>query len=68
MMNYHTPVLLNECLDALSISLNGIYVDATFGGGGHSKAILDSNKTIKLYSFDQDKDSLQNAIKLQKDY
>ena len=40
-MSYHSPVLLQECLDALNIKTDGLYVDATFGGGGHSKAILD---------------------------
>lgn len=53
--------MLNECLQALEIKSEGIYVDVTFGGGGHSKAILEQLKGGKLYSFDQDKDALQNA-------
>ncbi|MCD4818229.1 MAG: 16S rRNA (cytosine(1402)-N(4))-methyltransferase RsmH [Candidatus Cloacimonetes bacterium] len=68
MIKYHTPVLLNECLNALNIKNKGIYVDTTFGGGGHSRAILDSNPSIRLFSFDQDNDSIENAIKLQNDF
>ena len=40
-MSYHNPVMLKECINGLNIKPNGVYVDATFGGGGHSKAILD---------------------------
>lgn len=61
MSSYHKPVMLSECLQALEIKSEGIYVDVTFGGGGHSKAILEHLKGGKLYSFDQDKDALQNA-------
>lgn len=60
---YHIPALLPETLDALDIKSNGIYVDATFGGGGHSRAIveqLDSNG--HLYSFDQDEDAVKRAF------
>lgn len=54
---YHVPVMLNETLDALDIQPNGIYVDVTFGGGGHSNAILQRlGKEGHLYSFDQDTD------------
>ncbi len=58
---YHVPVLLNEVIDGLSIQPDGIYVDCTFGGGGHSKAILAklSNKG-KLVAFDQDDDARKN--------
>ena len=59
--NYHTPVLLNECIDGLSIQPGGIYVDCTFGGGGHSLAILQQlNEKGKLFVFDQDEDARKN--------
>ncbi len=52
---YHNPVLLNECIDGLNINPDGIYVDVTFGGGGHSRAIFEKlNPTGTLISFDQD--------------
>jgi 16S rRNA (cytosine1402-N4)-methyltransferase len=58
---YHTPVLLNETVDALKIAPDGIYVDCTFGGGGHSKAILEKlNQNGKLIVFDQDEDAKRN--------
>jgi 16S rRNA (cytosine1402-N4)-methyltransferase len=60
--NYHLSVLLNECISNLAIKKDGIYVDATFGGGGHSKAILDAlGPKGKLIAFDQDRDALQNV-------
>ncbi len=61
---YHDPVLLTECLDALDIKPGGTYVDVTFGGGGHSRAILErlgSHSTGKLLAFDQDADARANA-------
>lgn len=60
---YHIPVLLNECMNYLNILPDGIYVDATYGGGGHARAILQrlSDKG-KLFAFDQDKDAQQNII------
>jgi len=62
-MNYHEPVLLKESIDGLQISNDGIYVDVTFGGGGHSKEILRRlGDNGKLIAFDQDKDSLNNSI------
>ena len=61
-MNYHNPVMLKECINGLNIKPNGVYVDATFGGGGHSKAILDNLSGGKLYSFDQDLDVNQNLL------
>lgn len=62
-MSYHNPVLLNESVDALDIKENGIYVDVTFGGGGHSKEILSRlGKNGKLFAFDQDPDALNNSI------
>jgi len=54
--DYHIPVMLNECIDALNISPDGFYVDATYGGGGHSAAILNNLTSGKLYAFDQDED------------
>ena len=70
---YHIPAMLHETIEGLAIKPNGVYVDVTFGGGGHSRAILhklhefdDLRLKIEdsghLYSFDQDKDALQNAI------
>ena len=64
MMNsYHAPVMLDECIEGLNINPDGIYVDVTFGGGGHSKAILNqlSEKGVLLV-FDQDVDALDNKI------
>ncbi len=58
---YHVPVMLTECLEGLAIKPNGIYVDVTFGGGGHSKAILEKLTTGKLFGFDQDPDAVKNA-------
>lgn len=59
---YHKPVLLQESIELLSINPEGIYVDVTFGGGGHSKAILEKLTTGRLIAFDQDKDALTNSI------
>ena len=62
-MDYHNPVLLKETVDGLAIKEDGIYVDVTFGGGGHSKEILSRlGENGKLYAFDQDKDALKNKI------
>lgn len=61
---YHIPALLPQCLDALDIHPGGVYVDCTFGGGGHSRAILerlDAAQGGHLYGFDQDRDALANA-------
>ena len=59
---YHVPVMLNEVIEGLNIHPSGIYVDCTFGGGGHSKAILDKlNKEGKLIAFDQDEDAKKNV-------
>ena len=58
---YHVPVMLQEVIEGLKIIPSGIYVDCTFGGGGHSKAILDKlNKEGKLIAFDQDEDAKKN--------
>lgn len=62
-MTYHTPVLLHESADGLKIKPEGIYVDATFGGGGHSAEILKRLTTGRLIAFDQDEDAERNVIK-----
>lgn len=62
-MSYHNPVLLKECIAGLNIKPDGVYVDVTFGGGGHSKAILQQlNEKGKLYAFDQDIDAQKNVL------
>lgn len=59
---YHIPVMLQQSIDGLNIKPDGIYIDATFGGGGHARAILDKLDNGHLYAFDQDKDAKANAI------
>lgn len=59
-MDYHKPVLLHQCIELLKIDPEGIYVDATFGGGGHSREILKRLKGGHLYAFDQDPDAQAN--------
>lgn len=62
-MAYHIPALLNESIDGLGIRPSGVYVDVTFGGGGHSREILRRlNKNGRLIAFDQDEDAILNAI------
>jgi len=62
-MNYHSPVLLKDSVDALTIKEDGVYVDVTFGGGGHSKEILSRlGEKGKLFAFDQDSDAKRNKI------
>jgi 16S rRNA (cytosine1402-N4)-methyltransferase len=62
-MEYHNPVLLKETVDGLNIQPDGIYVDVTFGGGGHSREIMSRlGEKGKLFAFDQDLDALNNAI------
>ena len=61
-MEYHNPVLLNECIEGLNIKPTGIYVDVTFGGGGHSKLILKNLKGGKLFAFDQDENAHKNTL------
>jgi 16S rRNA (cytosine1402-N4)-methyltransferase len=62
-MEYHNPVLLKETVNGLNIKRDGIYVDVTFGGGGHSKEILNQlGSEGKLFAFDQDQDALLNSI------
>jgi 16S rRNA (cytosine1402-N4)-methyltransferase len=62
-MLYHNPVLLKESVDGLDIKPDGIYVDVTFGGGGHSREIMSRlSSKGRLYAFDQDEDALANSI------
>lgn len=62
-MEYHNPVLLDESVGGLAIKKNGVYVDVTFGGGGHSRKILQHlGPEGKLFAFDQDKDALSNSV------
>ena len=64
---YHVPVLLNESVDGLNIKPGGVYVDVTFGGGGHSREILSRlDATARLFSFDQDADAEQNVFTSEK--
>ncbi len=60
---YHQPVMLAECMDGLAIHPDGVYVDVTFGGGGHSRAILERlGEGGRLYAFDRDSDAIANGI------
>jgi 16S rRNA (cytosine1402-N4)-methyltransferase len=62
-MDYHNPVLLNDTVEGLNIKEDGVYVDVTFGGGGHSRKIIESlGPKGRLIAFDQDKDALLNTI------
>ena len=58
---YHIPAMLKQTIEGLAIKFDGVYADVTFGGGGHSRAILEAGAG-HLYSFDQDQDALSNAI------
>ncbi len=61
MTNYHIPVMLQECIEGLAIDPDGVYVDVTFGGGGHSREILKHlSEKGRLIAFDQDKDASEN--------
>lgn len=62
MSNYHLPVMLNECLEGLNINPGGTYVDVTFGGGGHSRALLERLQAGRIIAFDQDDDAQTNAL------
>jgi len=66
MIEYHKPVLLHESIEGLNISSDGVYVDLTYGSGGHSKEILKKIKGGKLIAFDQDSDAIKNAVKSKK--
>lgn len=62
-MDYHLPVMLNECIEGLNLRPDGTYVDVTYGGGGHSRAIMQQlGAEGRLLAFDQDADALANAI------
>ncbi len=63
-MSYHQPVMLTECIKALNIQPEGTYIDVTFGGGGHSLAILEHVKGGRLIAFDQDDDARREAEKI----
>jgi 16S rRNA (cytosine1402-N4)-methyltransferase len=65
MSGYHRPVMLDQCIEALNIKPDGIYVDATFGGGGHSIRILEHLTGGRLIAFDQDDDARMEAEKIQ---
>lgn len=64
MSEYHVPVLAHECVDYLNLRPGGIYVDVTFGGGGHSRLILEraGDMDIRLFGFDQDEEAKANAL------
>jgi 16S rRNA (cytosine1402-N4)-methyltransferase len=65
MSEYHVPVMLNECLEGLALRPGGVYVDVTFGGGGHTRAILAKlNGQGQVYAFDQDPDAAAEAAKM----
>ncbi|MCB9251914.1 MAG: 16S rRNA (cytosine(1402)-N(4))-methyltransferase RsmH [Flavobacteriales bacterium] len=63
MSSYHIPVMAIKCIDALNLKENGIYVDATYGGGGHARLILKNKKVKTLIGIDQDEDAIKNKIK-----
>ena len=63
-MGYHKPVMLQACVEGLNIKPGGIYVDATFGGGGHAKSIIENLDNGRLIAFDQDADAKVNADKI----
>ncbi len=67
MSEYHEPVMLQECIEGLSINPSGVYVDLTFGGGGHSQAILQHLEDGRLLAFDQDQDAVVNAEAINND-
>ncbi len=63
-MDYHTPVLLRESIEALRIRPDGVYADLTFGGGGHALSMLEQIREGKLYAFDQDRDAEETASRI----
>lgn len=67
-MTYHVPVLLKETLEMLHLGPNKTYLDVTFGGGGHTRAILESDPTIKVIAFDWDKEVIERGEALQEEF
>ena len=67
-MTYHVPVLLKETLEMLCLGPNKIYLDVTFGGGGHTRAILESDPTIKVIGLDWDKEVIERGESLQEEF
>lgn len=65
---YHIPVLVTEVLSGLSIKPHGVYIDVTFGGGGHSRAILESNPTVTVIGFDWDKAVVERAQEMVQEF
>ena len=63
MSNYHDPVMLEECISGLEIKPDGNYVDVTFGGGGHSRVVMENLNEGRLLAFDQDDEAHENALK-----
>jgi len=63
MKDYHVPVMLSECIEGLNIKSDGIYVDATFGGGGHSREVIKKLTAGRLFGVDQDEEARKNAEK-----
>lgn len=61
-MSYHVPVMLDACMQGLAIAPEGVYVDVTFGGGGHSRAIMERLGDGRLIAFDQDADAMKNRL------
>jgi 16S rRNA (cytosine1402-N4)-methyltransferase len=67
-MTYHVPVLLKESIEYLNLKKNGVYIDATMGGGGHTEAMLHNSLIKQIYGFDQDEDAIQFASQRLKKY
>jgi len=68
MNGYHSSVMLDESIDGLNLKKNGIYVDATLGGGGHTLKILESNQNLQMFAFDQDEDAIDYISKIYEQY
>ena len=67
-MTYHVPVLLKETLDMLRLKPNKTYLDVTFGGGGHTRAILESDPTIKVIALDWDQEVIERGEDLEEEF
>ncbi len=68
MSEYHIPVMLHEAVDAMQIKSDGVYVDMTFGGGSHTRKMLESNESARVFSFDQDDAAIVNAEAVSRDF